>query len=103
MITTGGFPMFLVLLTYIKPLEEVEKYLDEHVQFLDKYYSQEKFIFSGRRNPRTGGVILVKTDLEAEVKQIISEDLFHQHKIAEYDVIEFMPTKYDPRFSAFIE
>ena len=95
--------MFLVLLKYIKPLEEVELFLDEHVQFLDKYYSQEKFIFSGRRNPRTGGVILVKTDLEAEVKQIISEDPFHQHKIAEYDVIEFMPTKYDSRFACFVE
>ena len=95
--------MFLVLLKYLKPLEEVEKFLDEHVQFLDKYYSQEKFIFSGRRNPRTGGVILVKTDSDAEVKQIISEDPFHQHKIAEYDVIEFMPTKYDSRFACFVE
>ena len=95
--------MFLVLLTYIKPLEEVEKLLDEHVQFLDKYYSQEKFIFSGRRNPRTGGVILMKVDSEAEARQIINEDPFHQHKIAEYDVIEFMATKYDPRFSCFMD
>jgi len=94
--------MFLILLKYKKPLEEVEQFLDEHVQFLDKYYSQEKFLFSGRRNPRTGGVILVKTELESEVKQIISEDPFHQHKIAEYDVIEFMATKYDPRFSCFM-
>ena len=95
--------MFLILLKYIKPLEEVEKYLEEHVQFLDKYYSQEKFIFSGRKNPRTGGVILVKTKLDTEVKQIISEDPFHQHKIAEYEVIEFFPTKYDSRFSVLVE
>ena len=45
----------------------------------------------------------MKVDSETEVKQIISEDPFHQHKIAEYDVIEFMPTKYDSRFSVFVE
>ena len=45
--------MFLVLLKYVKSLDQVESYLDEHVRFLDKYYGQEKFIFSGRRNPRT--------------------------------------------------
>ncbi|BCJ85648.1 hypothetical protein skT53_06330 [Effusibacillus dendaii] len=27
------------------------------------------------------------------------EDPFHMHAIAEYDIIEFSPTKYDPRFS----
>ena len=95
--------MFLVLLKYLKPLEEVELFLDEHVQFLDKYYNQGKFIFSGRRNPRTGGVILMKVDSEAEARQIINEDPFHQHNIAEYEVIEFFPTKYDPRFSSFME
>jgi uncharacterized protein YciI len=95
--------MFIVLLKYVKPLEEVELFLDEHIKFLDKYYSQKKFIFSGRRNPRTGGVILMNLRTEAEVKQIISEDPFYRHNIAEYEVIEFFPTKYDPRFSCFVE
>ena len=95
--------MFLALLKYIKPLEEVEHFLDEHVQFLDTYYSQQKFIFSGRRNPRTGGVILINTSTEAEVKRIISQDPFHKHDIAEYEIIEFAPTKFDPRFTCFVE
>jgi uncharacterized protein YciI len=95
--------MFLVLLQYIKSLEEVERFLDEHVHFLNKYYDQKKFIFSGRRNPRTGGVILVNTSSKAEVKQIINEDPFYKHNIAQYEVIEFAPTKYDPRFSCFVD
>ncbi len=45
----------------------------------------------------------MKVDLEAEARQIINEDPFHQHNIAEYEVIEFFPTKYDPRFSSFME
>lgn len=95
--------MFITLLKYVKPLEEVERYLDDHVQFLDKYYSQKKFIFSGRRNPRIGGVILMYVNTRDEVEYIIREDPFHKHNIAEYEVIEFQPTKYDTRFSCFID
>ncbi len=51
--------MFIANLTYIKPLSEVEKYLEEHIAFLDKYYASGKFICSGRKNPRTGGVIFL--------------------------------------------
>ena len=51
--------MFIVSLNYKKEISEVEKYLKEHVDFLDKYYLLGKFICSGRKNPRTGGIILV--------------------------------------------
>ncbi len=99
----GGFEMFLVLLKYVKALSEVDTHLDEHVEFLDKHYAARKFIFSGRRNPRVGGVILVNSDSEAEVRGIIQDDPFHRHQVAEYEVIEFTPTKYDERFRGFVE
>lgn len=50
--------MFIVNLTYVKPLEEVEKYLEDHITFLNKYYASNNFICSGRKNPRDGGIIL---------------------------------------------
>ena len=50
--------MFIVDLTYVKPLEEVDKNIQEHMLFLDKYYSSGKFLISGRKVPRTGGVII---------------------------------------------
>jgi uncharacterized protein YciI len=95
--------MFLIILSYVKPLDEVDKYIDDHIRFLDKYYKEEKFVFSGRRNPRMGGLILINSKNETEVKQIINEDPFHVNKIAEYEIIEFTPTKFDPRFSVFVE
>lgn len=33
----GGHTVFIANLTYVKPLTEVEKYLEEHVAFLEKY------------------------------------------------------------------
>lgn len=103
MSSTRGIPVFIALLTYVKPLEDVERYLGEHVQFLDKYYGKEKFVFSGRRNPRTGGVILLNANTETEVTKIMKEDPFAQHNIAKYDLVEFGPSKYDVRFACFVD
>ncbi len=95
--------MYLLLLNYVRPLAEVEQYITAHVAFLDKFYAQNKFIVSGRRKPRTGGVILARADSLAEVQQIINQDPFHQNGAAEYDIIEFAPTNFDPQFASFVD
>lgn len=95
--------MLIVNLTYVKPLEEVEKHLAEHIKFLNKYYTINKFICSGRKNPRTGGVILCNAKNMEEVNEIISEDPFNKNSIANYDVVEFQPTKYTEDFKIFVE
>ncbi|OOM77379.1 YCII-related domain protein [Clostridium puniceum] len=95
--------MFIVNLTYVKPLEEVEKYLAEHIIFLNKYYARNNFVCSGRKNPRTGGVILCNAKNIEEVKKIISEDPFNRNSIANYEVVEFQPTKYAENFKEFVE
>lgn len=94
--------MFLIDLTYKKPLSEVDNFLDEHVAFLDKYYDLGKFIFSGRKNPRTGGIILVQHVDGEELKKIIAEDPFNKNDIAHYNVQEFFPTKYAKAFASFV-
>ncbi|MDO4638556.1 MAG: YciI family protein [Leptotrichia hongkongensis] len=95
--------MYIVSLNYIKEVSEVEKYLEEHVKFLEKYYEMEKFICSGRKNPRTGGVILLNAESLAEVEKIILEDPFNANEIAEYEITEFFPTKYNKNFKIFVE
>ncbi|WP_019910556.1 YciI family protein [Paenibacillus sp. HW567] len=94
--------MFIVNLSYLKPISEVENHLEEHVEFLEKYYKLNKFIFSGRKVPRTGGVILVNATSTEEVDLILKEDPFYRNKIAQYEVTEFIITKYDDRFAAFL-
>ncbi|SFB10030.1 YciI family protein [Clostridium frigidicarnis] len=94
--------MFILMLKYIKPLEEVEKELKAHVEYLEKYYALQKFICSGRRNPRTGGVILCKENNREKVERIIKEDPFYIKEIAEYEIVEFLPTKYANGFEKFI-
>ncbi len=95
--------MFLVLLKYLKPLEEVDKFRPDHVEFLERFYAEGKFIVSGRQTSLTGGVILANVDTLEEIKEIVAQDPFSENKIAYYSFIEFSPTKYDPRFKVFIK
>ena len=95
--------MYIVSLNYIKEVSEVEKYLEEHVKFWEKYYEMGKFICSGRKNPRTGGVILLNAESLSEVESIILEDPFNANEIAEYEITEFFPTKYNKNFKIFVE
>lgn len=93
--------MFLILLKYVRGIERVEQHVEAHRAFLDKYYSLHRFICSGAQVPRLGGVILCKADSRDEIWQIIAEDPFYQNGAAEYEVIEFTPSKYSPAFEAF--
>jgi uncharacterized protein YciI len=52
--------MFIINLNYIAPLEKIDARMDEHMVFLHACYSEGLFIVSGRKVPRTGGIILAK-------------------------------------------
>jgi uncharacterized protein YciI len=84
--------MVIVNITYTVELKAIEQKLDEHIEFLNKYYANNKFICSGRKNPRTGGIILCNTDKE-EVNEIIKEDPFYINKLGNYEIIEFEASK----------
>ena len=88
--------MYIVSINYTCELTEIENNLTAHIAYLDHYYSAEKFIASGRKNPRTGGVILASTDSRDELDRILEEDPFKFNNLADYDVIEFIPSKAIP-------
>lgn len=82
--------MYVVTLTYHQPIDVVESLTDNHKDWLKKYYAQGAFIASGRKVPRTGGIILVKSIAREELDRILAEDPFNS--VAKYDVIEFIPS-----------
>lgn len=84
--------MFLLNGTYVKPSESVEMKLNKHLEFLEKYFVENKFIFAGKCVPRNGRVILCNVKDRSEVEAIIQEDPFYQKNIMEYEIIEFLPT-----------
>ena len=88
--------MFIINLTYIVSLEELDQHMSAHVKYLDKYYDKNIFVASGRKVPRTGGVILAIADSKDAVEKIIKEDPFYKHELAEFNITEFLTSKYHP-------
>lgn len=54
--------MFIFSLSYLKPISQVEKHLQAHIDYLECYYQSGHFIASGRKIPRTGGVIICRAE-----------------------------------------
>jgi uncharacterized protein YciI len=95
--------MFIVILTYKKPLEIVEKYLNAHRSYLDEGYRNDWLIASGPRNPRIGGILLSQLNDRSQLETFLRQDPFCINEISDYEIIEFTPVKYHPHFSKFIE
>lgn len=81
--------MFVILCHYVKPLEEVDRYLNQHREFLKQGYEKNYFLASGPQQPREGGVILSLLQNKQELIEIMAEDPFHLHGVAEYQIIAF--------------
>lgn len=86
--------MFIAILTYKKPLSEVDKYLQAHREYLAENYAAGNFIASGPQTPRVGGVIMMKAANRDAVEALIAQDPFHINEIADYQVVEFTPTMF---------
>lgn len=94
--------MFIVVLTYQAPIEEVDAHLKAHIEFLDQYYEEGVFLASGRRVPRVGGVILAEAESEEALRAIVDADPFLTSGVATAEIIEFAPTRAIPALSALV-
>ncbi|MDR3476856.1 MAG: YciI family protein [Gammaproteobacteria bacterium] len=95
--------MFVILVTYKKPLDVIDQYIAEHSAHLERGYQKNYFVVSGRKNPRTGGVIISHLKDRSLLENFISEDPFAIQDIADYEIIEFTPGKRHPDFAKLIE
>ncbi|ROT03155.1 GTP cyclohydrolase [Muribaculaceae bacterium Isolate-037 (Harlan)] len=86
--------MFIAILTYKKPLSEVDKYLQAHREYLAENYAAGNFITSGPQTPRVGGVIMMRVASREAVDALIKQDPFHINAIADYQIVEFTPTMF---------
>jgi uncharacterized protein YciI len=93
--------MFVISLHYIKDLSQVDRFVAEHRQFLQRHFAAGRFLMSGRKEPRTGGVIIARGESLAEIEAIVREDPFHREQIARYEITRFTPTMTAAAFDEF--
>jgi uncharacterized protein YciI len=94
--------MFVVLLTYIQPLEAVDACVPAHRAYLREMYAAGTFLLSGRKEPRDGGVILANAASREELQAVLARDPFHVHGVASYEVIAFTPTMAAPALASLV-
>lgn len=95
--------MYIVSLTYKASLEAIDKELNNHIDYLKKQYAAGNFLASGRKIPRNGGVILAKAQSREELNEILKQDPFNQNNLADYEVIEFVPSMTSKELSYLLE
>lgn len=78
----------VVLIDYVRPLEDVDAQMTAHVAWLEKGFGAEIFLLAGRRNPRTGGVIVVRGE-QAAVEALMRTDPFVTSGVATIEVVAF--------------
>jgi len=81
--------MFVVTLTYVKPLEQVEAHLEAHRAYLAEQYAAGTFLASGPQEPRNGGVILARSESIEHLQAVLASDPFHVHGVAQYTLVKF--------------
>lgn len=95
--------LYVVIVTYQKSIDEVDRNLAAHRMFLDQHYASGQFIASGPQNPRIGGILLSKGTSKEEILNIFENDPYKINGIATYEVIEFNPVKFNAAFKPFID
>lgn len=94
--------MFLIDLSFVEPLEVVDKYVAAHREYLSGFYDRGLLLLGGRKQPRTGGIILSRFASLAEVKAVFDADPLVCAGAASYTVIEFEPVMHSAALAGVI-
>lgn len=95
--------MYIVELTYLVSLTEIDAAMRAHVVFLNKHYKAGNFVASGRKIPRDGGIILAVGPNREAIEDIMNQDPFCSRGLAEFRVIEFRVSQRAPELQAMFD
>ncbi len=94
--------MYIIESTYKVSAKEIDKNLDAHMEYIEKYSNTGHFLASGRKVPRDGGIILAKAATRKRIEDIVSKDPLNIAGLAEYRIIDFKATKNTKEYKTFI-
>ena len=84
--------LFVIILTYIGPIEEINRRLDAHRSWLAGHYRAGRFLLSGPLAPRSGGLVLARCENREVLEAMLADDPFAIHGLAAYEIKAFNPS-----------
>jgi uncharacterized protein YciI len=94
--------MFVVTLSYVADLTEIDAAMPRHMAYLRKQYKEGVFVVSGRQVPRVGGVIIASGVTRGELEQRVALDPFVAEGLAEVAIVEFNASQTAPRLKGLL-
>ncbi len=94
-------PICVVVITYVAPLKAIDAAMAAHVAWLTKGYEQGVLLASGRRTPRTGGVILMRGE-QAAVEAVAATDPFVEAGLSTIEVLSFTASMAAPALAGLL-
>jgi uncharacterized protein YciI len=95
--------MFVIELIYKADLAEIDAAMRAHMTYLKKYYAAGRFLVSGRKVPRDGGIILALGESREEVEGLVRQDPFVSRGLADFRVIEFRESQRADSIDALLD
>ncbi|MEZ5290867.1 MAG: YciI family protein [Vicinamibacterales bacterium] len=81
--------MFIIELRYTADLKAIDAAMAAHMRFVKAQYAAGRFLVSGRKIPRDGGIIVATGASREEIEAIARRDPFVTAGLAEVRVVEF--------------
>lgn len=88
-------PLCVVTLTYVAPLDAIDAAMTDHVAWLTQGYDAGLIVASGRRTPRTGGIVILRGEHDA-VAALVATDPFVARGLATAAVTAFTASMCTP-------
>jgi len=85
--------MYLMISTYVAPLDEVDRVREDHMRFLDGLDDRRLVVSAGRQDPPVGGVVLLDVATEAEAMALMADDPYVLRGVARYEAIGWHPSR----------
>jgi len=93
---------FLVLINYKASLDEIVKVQEVHRLNLQRGIESGIVLVSGPMEPRTGGLVIMKSSSLESAKDFFAEDPYFKNNLAEYNFILFKPGKHQDILNSWI-
>jgi uncharacterized protein YciI len=85
--------MYLMISTYLRPLDEVDAVRPAHFEFMAGLEAKALVVGAGRRQPPTGGIVLLDVETEEEAVAIFAADPYVIAGVARYEPTGWTPTR----------
>ncbi len=83
--------LFVVLMNYSQPLDAVDRVRPDHIRHLEAWAERGIIRAWARRDPPTGGVLIVAAPDRAALERVLAEDPYVKAGVAKPEIVEFNP------------